>query len=244
MDGNDIARLQAAGSGDRRAQEMASMHTITAALVHEIRNPLVAIKTFFQLLPTRYDDAEFRETFARTASRELRRIDALLARVGTLPGGPATAMEPVHLADPIRHTVDLLRPQLDERRVAVRHVAEGTAPAIHGNLALLEQLFLNLCLNALDAMDHGGELTVRVGHAADGDNVIVAVSDTGPGIADDVLARIFDPFVSTKTRGSGLGLAICRSIVDTHHARLTARNNAGGPGSTFTVEFPIPVTDP
>jgi two-component system sensor histidine kinase HydH len=110
----------------------------------------------------------------------------------------------------------------------------------------LQQLFLNLCLNAIQAMEPGGELTVRVADLSEGggSTLIVEVADTGPGIPDDLLATIFDPFVTTKPHGTGLGLAICRGIADAHHARLAARNNAGRPGCTFTVEFPVPAGRP
>jgi len=230
---------------ERRAEDLASIEAITAALVHEIRNPLVAIKTFFQLLPTRYQDAEFRETFARTASRELRRIDALLACVGAAPMGISLPMKLVHVADPIRHTLELLRPQLDERGVLAQLIAEDASCPILGNLTQLEQLYLNLCLNALDAMTHGGELTIRIGHRGHGSErtLLSEISDTGPGIPEAVLAHIFDPFVTTKTRGSGLGLAVCRSIARAHRAHLSAHNNVETPGSTFSVEFPMPVAE-
>jgi signal transduction histidine kinase len=91
-------------------------------------------------------------------------------------------------------------------------------------------------------MEPGGELTVRVADLSEGggSTILVEVADTGPGIPDDLLATIFDPFVTTKPHGTGLGLAICRGIADAHHARLVARNNVGRPGCTFTVEFPVP----
>jgi two-component system sensor histidine kinase HydH len=91
-------------------------------------------------------------------------------------------------------------------------------------------------------MEPEGEPTVRVADlcAAGGATLLVEVCDTGTGIPDDILPTIFNPFVTTKARGSGLGLAICRSIADAHRATLSARNNTGRPGSTFTIEFPVP----
>ena len=111
-----------------------------------------------------------------------------------------------------------------------------------GNTSQLQQLFLNLCLNAIQAMEPGGELTVRVVDLSEGGGktLIVEVADTGPGIPEALLGTVFDPFVTTKPHGTGLGLAICRGIADAHHARLGARNNVGRPGCTFTVEFPVP----
>ena len=224
-----------------RADRLVAIEALASALVHEIGNSLIAVKTFSQLLPTKYQDATFRETFSRTVGREIRRIDNLLARFRTIASSSTQPMQSVDIADPIRHTLDLLGPQFEERRIQVLQVTDGAARAILGNVSQLEQLFLNLCLNAIEAMGPGGELTLRVvdPSGGDGPTLLVEVSHTGVGIPDDVLAKLFDPFISTKARGTGLGLAICRAITEAHRARLTARNNEGRPGSTFTIEFPV-----
>ena len=95
-------------------------------------------------------------------------------------------------------------------------------------------------------MEPGGELTVRVVDMSESGAgaLIVEVADTGPGIPEELLPTVFDPFVTTKPHGTGLGLAICRGIADAHHARLAVRNNGGRPGCTFTVEFPLPSARP
>src|SRR5262249_37655769 len=141
-------------------------------------------------------------------------------------------------------TLETLRPMLEEHRIQLRRVADGTPRPVLGNASQLEQLFLNLCLNSIDAMDRGGELTVRVADLSEGGGttLIVEFSDTGCGIPDELLEKIFNPFITTKAHGSGLGLAICRSITDAHHAQLSARNHVGRPGCTFTIEFPVPVS--
>jgi len=243
---NDISHLKELEHEKRRAERLGSIEAIAAGLVHEIRNPLVAVKTFSQLLPTKYNDPEFRETFSRTTGREIRRIDNLLTRFRTLVSASSQPIEPVDVTEPIRHTLDLLRPQFDECHVRVRQVWDGAPRSILGNTSQLEQLFLNLCLNAMESMGGGGELTVRVADLSDGGGttLLVEVSDTGTGIPEELLAKIFDPFVSTKARGSGLGLAICRGVADAHRARIRARNNIERPGSTFTIEFPVPIGAP
>jgi PAS domain S-box-containing protein len=239
----DLSRLKELEQEKRRAERLASIDAIASGLVHEIRNPLVAIKTFTQLLPTRHQDEEFRDTLARVADREIHRIDGLLTRFRTLSSASAQLMAPVNVLGPLDDTLETLRPRIEEHRLELRRVADGAPRSVLGNASQLEQLFLNLCLNAIEAMEPGGELTVRVADLSEagGTTLLVEISDTGSGIPDDLLPTIFNPFVTTKAQGTGLGLAICRSIADAHHAQLRARNNVGRPGATFTIEFPLRV---
>ena len=243
---SDLSRLKELERERRRAERLASIEAIASGMVHEIRNPLVAIKTFTQLLPTRFDDAGFRDNFSRVAGREIARMDDLLDRFRMLSAASRQPMEPVDVTVPLRNTLELLQPTLEERRIVLRRVGEGAPRPILGNASQLEQLFLNLCLNAVEAMDPGGELTVRVADLSEGggSTLLVEVSDTGGGIPDDMVEQIFNPFVTTKGHGTGLGLAICRAIADAHRALLRARNNTGRPGATFTVEFPVPAAKP
>ena len=238
---NDLSYLKELEQEKRRAEHLASIDAIAVGLVHEIRNPLVAIKTFTQLLPSRGDDPEFRNRVAAISEREITRVESIVRRFRSLAMPASEPMEPVDVMQPLQAALDLLGPQLAERQIRLRQVAGGMPRPILGNASQLEQLFLNVCLNALEAMESGGELTVRVADlcAAGGATLLVEVCDTGPGIRDDILPTIFNPFVTTKPRGSGVGLAICRSIADAHRATLTARNNLGRPGSTFTMEFPV-----
>jgi len=239
----DLSRLKELEHEKRRAERLASLEAIASGLVHEIRNPLVAIKTFTQLLPIRYHDEEFRERVYRVSDREIRRIEDLLTRFRTLSSASSQPMEPVDISGPMQDTLETLQPRFEEQRIRLRLVADGTPRRIQGNASQLEQLFLNLCLNALEAMEPGGELTVRVADLSEGggSTLLVEISDTGSGIPEELLPTLFNPFVTSKAHGTGLGLAICRSIADAHRARLSARNNADRAGATFTIEFPVPI---
>ena len=238
---SDLSRLKDLEQDRRRAERLASLEAIASGMVHEIRNPLVSLKAFAQLLPTRGQEHEFRDRFARVAEREITRIDDLLGRFRTLSSAPSQPMEPVDIPTPLRATLELLEPEMQARHIRLRQVADGNPRPVLGNAPQLQQLFHNLCLNAIEAMKPGGELTVRVADLIEcgGMTLHVEVSDTGPGIPEDLLPRIFNPFVTTKSRGSGLGLAICSSIADAHRATLRARNNTHRSGATFTVEFPV-----
>jgi two-component system nitrogen regulation sensor histidine kinase GlnL len=242
----DMSRLKELEQEKRRAERLASIEAIASGLIHEIRNPLVGIKTYAQLLPSRGTSEEFREMFSRSAGREIGRIDDLLSRFRTMSRASQHPMEMVDVSDPLRDTLETLHAELEDRKIQLRRVGEQTRRPVLGNASQLQQLFMNLCLNAIQAMEPGGELTVRVADLSEGggSTLLVEVADTGPGIPEHLLGTIFDPFVSTKPHGTGLGLAICRGIADAHHARIHARNNVGRSGCTFTVEFPVPSSRP
>jgi two-component system, NtrC family, nitrogen regulation sensor histidine kinase GlnL len=239
---NDMSRLKELEQEKRRAERLASIEAIASGLIHEIRNPLASIKTYAQLLPSRGANEEFRQMFSRTAGREVDRINDLLSRFQTMSRASQHRMEMVDVSGALRDTLETLHAEMDDRQIRLRLVGEATRRPVLGNASQLQQLFLNLCLNAIQAMEPGGELTVRVADLSEGggNTLLVEVADSGPGIAEELLATIFEPFVTTKPHGTGLGLAICRSIADAHHACLTVRNNIGRPGCTFTVEFPVP----
>ena len=222
----------------RRAERLAYFEMLAAGIAHEIKNPLVSIKTFAQLLPRRRGDEQFIETFGRTVTHEIARMERLLDRLGALSRPGERPRNPIDLRVPIDDAIEAMRPAFVEKDV-VLSAATGQSPCvILGDHLELEQLFLNLLVNALEATPAGGmarvELAITAGRA------IVAVVDTGPGIPPELLERVFDPFFSTKERGSGLGLAISASIAQTHAGRLKAANREVG-GAVFTVDLPLAV---
>jgi two-component system NtrC family sensor kinase len=132
----------------------------------------------------------------------------------------------------------LIRAQLEQARIQANISSGVEQPVIAGNLSQLKQLFLNLFVNAVEAMPAGGRLSVRVAaYVSNTRRISVEIRDTGMGIPDNVMGAIFDPFITTKPRGSGLGLSICRGIADAHRATIQAKNNEGT-GATITVDFP------
>jgi len=219
----------------RRAERLAYFEMLAAGIAHEIKNPLVSIKTFAQLLPRRRSDEQFIENFGRTVTHQVDRMESLLDRLRTLARPGERPQHPIDLRAPIGASIEAMRPAFVEKNV-VLSAATGQSPCmIRGDYSELEQLFLNLLLNAHEATPSGG--MVRVELAVNAGRAIVAVVDTGPGVPAELLERVFDPFFSTKERGSGLGLAICASIVQTHGGWLKAANREVG-GAVFTVEFP------
>ena len=238
---NDHSRLKALEEDKRRADRLSALGAMATGIAHEIRNPLVAIKTFAELLPERADDQEFRSTFAKVAVKEIHRIEQLLGRLRALAAPTSFPLRPLDLQVPLAETLDLLRGEADRRRVRSIVEIEHDLPPVLGESDQLKQLFLNLFLNGLEAMTAGGTLTVTVRadrERPDRGLVTVRLTDTGPGIPREDLTRVFEPFFTTKSSGTGLGLAICRSIADAHRAALWAEPGPAGLGTTFVVQFP------
>lgn len=237
---SDLTHIKRLEEEKRQAERLASVGALASGIAHEIKNPLVAIKTFAELLPERFGDVEFRTEFAHVVTTEIDRIDGLVARLRGLatPAQPKATLLDVRV--PIDETLALLKAQLEQHQIAVKTVWPPHVPSIAGDPAQLKQLFLNLFINSIEAMAPGGQLVVQViprrmsGSAL----LIVEVSDTGSGIPAPLLGKIFDPFVTTKPRGSGLGLSICRNIADAHRATIHAENNADQ-GTTIVIQFPV-----
>ena len=237
------SRLKELEEEKRRAERLAAFGALARGIAHEIKNPLVAIKTFAELLPERFTDVEFREGFAKVVVGEIEHIDALVTRLRGLAPPPQAAPVLVDARVPLEETLTFLSGTLTSKGVVVVRMIPSTLPQVMADPAQLKQLFLNLFLNSLDAMERGGTLTVRMASGDRGGQEILSiqVTDTGTGIPTDALGKVFDPFFTTKARGTGLGLAICRGIVDTHKGIIRAENNRDGPGATITIELPVPV---
>src|SRR5262249_1063047 len=219
---SDLTPLKALEVERQRAERLAYFEMLASGIAHEIKNPLVAVKTFAQLLPRRRGDDRFVAEFGRVVTHEIAKMERLLDRLRALsrPGG--RPRHPIDLRAPIGAATEAMRPVFTEKSV-VLSAAMGQAPCtILGDHSELEQLFQNLLMNAHEATAPGGMVRVEVATSAD--RAIVAVVDTGPGVPPELLERVFEPFFSTKERGSGLGLAICASIAQTHGAPTKATN--------------------
>jgi signal transduction histidine kinase len=224
----------------RRAERVAESGALTAGIAHEIKNPLVAIRTFAELLPDRYDDREFREQFGDVMIREIARIDKLIDRLRGLGPKPDTHRHVVDVRVPVEETLSLLAAKFEQLGIRISKTYPDKPPLIEGSSDDLKQMFLNLLINACEAMNRAGEIRIQIYHrqSLGGQSVIVEISDEGPGIPEELLDRLFHPFISTKHGSSGLGLWLSRRIADSHNAVLRGVNRADKRGAVFSVEFP------
>ncbi len=232
---SDLTPLKELEAERQRVERLAYFEVLASSIAHEIKNPVVAIKTFTQLIPRRLHDHAFLENFSRVVSREIERMERLVERFRRLSRPSSQPQYRLDVRQPLTEAVEFLKPAFDERNVALT-LAPGSEPRfVVGDDGELHQLFVNLLMNAHEATPRGG--TVEVELTATDRAVVVTVADSGPGIPPERLRQLFDPFFTTKARGSGLGLTISADIVAGHRAKLRASNRPAG-GALFTVEFP------
>ncbi|PTX92530.1 ATP-binding protein [Opitutus sp. ER46] len=224
----------------QHAEQLATVGLLGASLAHEIRNPLVTIKTFVQLLPAHYQDAAFREKFFRLIADEVNRIDRLTEQLLDLAAPRTYAATVVHLHPILRASLDLVATKAAHRNVQLVADFAAEPDVVYTDAAAAKQVMLNLCFNAIQALETQDERPrcVWVTTRKLPNSVEVAVTDTGPGIAPEVLPRLFKPFQTTKSSGFGLGLAICSDILTNLNASISVDPPAPGRGATFRVIFP------
>jgi two-component system, NtrC family, sensor histidine kinase AtoS len=242
---SDHSKLKELDEEKRRSERLADFRNMAFGIAHEIKNPLVAIKTFAELVPERYEDKDFREDFLRIVVDEIERIDELVARLRGFGEPETRPLQHLSILDPLDDTLRLLQGEFVQRGIKTETDLQVNMPLIRGDFGQLKQLFLNLLLNAIESMNGGGVLTVvaRVRSQRDGSSsAVLEFIDTGSGVPDSVSDRVFDPFVTTKPRGSGLGLSISRGIADAHRATIQIAARGEAEGTVVTVEFPAAST--
>jgi two-component system, NtrC family, sensor kinase len=234
--------LLAAREETVRAEKMASVGLLAAGTAHEVGTPLAAIIGYSEILAEELKEDPDRRDYVRRLGDEARRIDRIIRGLLDFARPRAPVTEPVDLARLVRETVGILEGQGALKKVKVSFSGPGSIPRVKADPYQLQQVFSNLMINARDAMPDGGDLLVwvRAGSPADGaDGATVSFTDSGAGIPEENLPRIFDPFFSTKEpgKGTGLGLAISARIVESFGGRIVAASTPGE-GTTFTVFLP------
>jgi signal transduction histidine kinase len=214
----------------QRLERLATIGQLGGGIAHELRNPLNVIKTsIYYLLHARNPAPEKQAEHLHRIERQVGVADAVVSALSNYARMPSPELLPV----PVRSCIDEVLADVSlPADATVSNTLPDDLPDMLGDRGQLKIVFSNLVRNALEAMPKGGEL--RISATAAGGGLEVAVADTGPGIAADVLVRIMEPLFTTKAKGLGLGLALCRSIVEKHQGTLKA-SSVPGEGATFTV---------
>jgi signal transduction histidine kinase len=219
----------------QRADRLSALGTLAAGVAHEIRNPLVSVRTFIQLLPERVDDEEFRTSFRELALKEIERICELITDLLAFSRPSPADREPSDLNQIASQIVRLLDPEARKRDVAITAEFASHLPIVVVHEAQIKQVLMNVVLNAIQACAGRGTVSV-VTRATGRDAAVVEIADTGAGIAPDLRDQIFDPFFTTKDNGSGLGLYIAHRIVTEHGGTIQVRPHDDR-GTVFTITF-------
>ena len=225
----------------RRADRLASLGTLTAGLAHEIRNPLVAIKTLTQLLPERLDDEEFRTQFLQIASGEVDRISSLVNELLDFarPSDPKLELEDIDTI--LDGMILLVSTETKKKQINIIKDYAPNLPHLHIDREQIKQVFLNILLNAIEATRENGKITAKTRpfiRPGGEPYVQIEFTDTGSGIPEEYLEDIFNPFFTTKSTGSGLGLSISNQIIQDHRGYIDVESQLGK-GSSFFINLPV-----
>jgi len=233
----------------RRMERYMGLGTLAAGLRHEIENPLTALSLHVQLLDEHLRDGEIsQETddMLKIIKKEINRTVSVLEDFRDFASLGGLNLSPVDLRDIVQRQTALVTPQARKHKINLNvEIDRSFAGTVQADAGRIEQVLLNLLINAIDAMKDGGELTVRLSAEQDGRDLglqRVEVIDTGLGIPDNLKDRIFDPYFTTKGSGTGMGLALCDKIVRQHLGNLSFHRS--NEGTVFEFTLPIHTSQP
>ncbi len=235
----DLTEIRAMEERMRHSDRLAAIGTIAASLAHEIKNPLTAIKTFVQLMPSKYGSETFRKRFNTTVPREINRMVEIIENLLDLSRKPKLKFSPININDVMKRSFDLYASEMERKGVRPHLTLNKDLPPVRGDMEYLTRAFLNLLINAIQAMPKGGEIYGHTSSESNGDGLFIHVTirDTGIGMDDETARNLFNPFFTTKEKGTGLGLAIVKKIIEEHKGDIEV-SSTPGKGSTFKIILP------
>jgi signal transduction histidine kinase len=219
----------------RRNERLSTLGLLAAEIAHEIRNPLTSMKMLFQALDLRFPVAVPRARDAEIVAEKMNQLNQIVDQLLTFARSTEPALERVDVNALLDDVLLLTRHRLNQQNIALTKHLAPDLPAVRADRHQMEQACLNLILNAVDAMPRGGTLTVS--SAASNGFVALAFADTGAGMTAEQRAKLFEPFLTTKTKGTGLGLAIVKKTVEAHRGRIEVASQPGH-GTTFRLFLP------
>ncbi|MCH7958594.1 MAG: PAS domain-containing protein [Candidatus Hydrogenedentes bacterium] len=248
----DLSHVKRLEQNVLRADRLSSIGTLAAGMAHEIKNPLVSIKTFAHLLMSRYQDPDFRTTFKEVVPHEVDRIDAIVTRLLDFSRPKPVSFEPQDARAIVEGVLALVENQTRKNLITVTTKFPKEDLLMYGDDQQLHQVFLNLVLNAIDAMkdteNRSLYIEANLGHmhllkreipsGADTRCVQISIMDTGCGIPHSAMEDLFTPFYTTKEEGCGLGLAVVHGIIAEHGGQIDVTSSPER-GTTFTVSLPL-----
>jgi two-component system sensor histidine kinase HydH len=220
------------------SRRLASLGRLAAGVAHEIRNPLSSIKGFATYFKERYRDNPEDHKTSEIMIQEVDRLNRVITQLLEFARPPAIQKKRASLQSLIQHSLKMIERQASAKQIQVRPSLPPEIREVDLDPDGINQVLLNLYLNAMEAMDPGGTLSVTLSTGEGSPWVRIRVSDTGRGINKEDLEHIFDPYFTTKQTGTGLGLAIVHKIIEAHGGEVSAESDIGR-GTTVTVLLPV-----
>jgi signal transduction histidine kinase len=218
----------------KQSERLAVLGRMAASLAHEIRTPLTSIKNLAQLLEEEYADPAFRKEFQELVVSEEERINRIIKALLTYAKPLNLQKGRVRLDNLIEETLAGLKEAGQMEKIRIKKSLKPIE--VKANKDLIRQVLENIILNACEAM--AGQGTISISLYQEGQNVVISVKDSGPGIKEKDKPHIFMPFFTTKTKGTGLGLALCEKIITAHGGKITFHTQKGK-GTTFYIYLPM-----
>jgi two-component system sensor histidine kinase HydH len=233
----DLTEVRALRREVARSQRLASVGRLAAGVAHEIRNPLSSIKGFATYFKERYPDRPQDQQTSTIMIQEVDRLNRVVGQLLEFARPVPVKPKPVSLQKLLDDSVTLVAERAADKGISIQTQNNARVDEVRIDPDRTNQVLLNLYLNAIDAMEKGGELNVEISANGQGGDVVILVSDTGHGIRQEDLSKIFEPYFTTKSTGTGLGLAIAHNTIEAMGGKITVESDRQA-GTTFTVTLP------
>jgi two-component system sensor histidine kinase FlrB len=234
---SDVTQTRALQKAAQQNLHLMTMGKMMASLAHQIRTPLSSAMLYLSQVSDGMLDADKSQRFSSKALDRIRHIEKMINDMLVFAHGGQFQMSEFSIGDLLSELQDQLQPQLNLHRARMDISCVQPEPRIHGNKDALLGALANLCMNAMDAGDQGLHIRINVSLNTRGD-VVLFIADNAAGMDEQTLAHLFDPFFTTKESGTGLGLAVVRSVIESHHGRISVQSRPGS-GSQFTLLLPF-----
>lgn len=238
----DLSEIRALRREIARNQRLASVGRLAAGVAHEIRNPLSSIKGLATYFKERYQDKLDDQQIANIMIQEVDRLNRVVGQLLDFARPIKISKKPISMQALIEDSLKLVERQASEKNIKIETRFPAQMDPVSVDPDRLNQVLLNLYLNAIDSMEAGGRLAIIIPNSQPTHNTEIKIMDDGTGISQEDLTHIFDPYFTTKATGTGLGLAIVHNIVDAHGGKVTVESHPGR-GTTFTISLPLTAKD-
>lgn len=234
----DVTKIRSLEQRMRENERLAAIGRMAGGVAHEVRNPLSSIKGLALLLKNKFMAGSKEQDTADLLIQETERMNRTITEMLSFTRPSDLRLGRVDLTALLQRSLQLIKSEADDNRIVTRLEVAGELLAVSGDVDRLQQVMMNVLLNAMQAMEQGGRLTVALANKEDGQSVVLRINDTGAGIAAELLPQVFYPYFTTKQGGTGIGLSISQKIIVDHGGSIELESEPGT-GTTVTILLPV-----